>query len=146
MRPLILTCFLIPEFLGTDLADIAIFPYFKFVGEQLPSPAELTAYLGSRTADHGPSRGCHWSDFSSYWDKSENKDYRDLSLAEFCLRYESVELWFDPQPHAQLQLCWLLDYFRSYPETIARLKLRLCRSGNDRASARSVWQVAAAAC
>jgi hypothetical protein len=28
-------------------------------------------------------------------------------------------------PNAQLQLVWLLDYFRSHPETVARLKLRL---------------------
>jgi hypothetical protein len=46
-------------------------------------------------------------------------------LAEFCRQYETVELWFDMEPNAQLQLVWLLDYFRSHPETVARLKLRL---------------------
>jgi hypothetical protein len=46
-------------------------------------------------------------------------------LAEFCEQYETVELWFDIDPNAQLQLIWLLDYFRSYPEIVARLKLRL---------------------
>ena len=34
------------------------------------------------------------------------------SLAEFCEPYETVELWFDLRPNAQLQLIWLLDYFR----------------------------------
>ncbi|MDE2603948.1 MAG: hypothetical protein KGL62_16480 [Bradyrhizobium sp.] len=64
MKPLILTCFLIPEFLEPNVGDIEIFPYFKFVGEQLPSPDELAAYLGSRTSDRGPCSGEHWSDFS----------------------------------------------------------------------------------
>ncbi|KRQ99741.1 hypothetical protein CQ12_17095 [Bradyrhizobium jicamae] len=46
-------------------------------------------------------------------------------MAEFCQQYETVELWFDVRPKAQLKLIWLLDYFRSYPETVGRLKLRL---------------------
>ena len=46
-------------------------------------------------------------------------------MAEFCEQYETVELWFDIDPNAQLQLIWLLDYFRSYLEIVARLKLRL---------------------
>ena len=59
------------------------------------------------------------------WGRSENQSLRDLSLAEFCQHYDAVELWFDTRPYAQLQLVWLLDYFRSYPETLVRLKLRL---------------------
>ena len=47
----------------------------------------------------------------------QEQSIADLSLAEFCQQYETVELWFDTQPNAQLQLIWLLDYFRSYPET-----------------------------
>ncbi len=39
--------------------------------------------------------------------------------------YETVELWFDTRPQAQSELVWLLDYFRSYPEIIGTLKLRL---------------------
>ena len=46
-------------------------------------------------------------------------------MVEFCQHYETVELWFDPNPNDQLQLVWLLDYFRSHPEIVARLKLRL---------------------
>ncbi|KAH2815273.1 hypothetical protein KXV85_004590, partial [Aspergillus fumigatus] len=56
---------------------------------------------------------------------SQNKEHRNLSLAEFCLHYETVELWFDMRPRAQLKLIWLLDYFSSYPEVARRLKLRL---------------------
>jgi hypothetical protein len=46
-------------------------------------------------------------------------------LVEFCQLFETIELWFDPGPNDQLQLIWLLDYFRSHPEIVARLKLRL---------------------
>jgi hypothetical protein len=70
-------------------------------------------------------RGDHWSDFATSWKKSRNGDLEDLSLAEFCQHYETVELWFDTRPNAQLLLIWLLDHFRSHPKTVARLKLRL---------------------
>lgn len=121
MKPLILTCWPLQDF----TADLAISVYFRFVWGQLPSEDELAAYLGPRTPDHGPSRGRHWSDFAYSWGRSQNKSQRDLGLAEFCERYETVELWFDTTPQAQLKLIWLLEYFRSCPEAAARLKLRL---------------------
>ena len=121
MKPLILTCWPLQDF----TADLAISVYFRFVWGQLPSEDELAAYLGPRTPDHGPSRGRHWSNFAYSWGRSQNKSQRDLGLAEFCERYETVELWFDTTPQAQLKLIWLLEYFRSCPEAAARLKLRL---------------------
>jgi hypothetical protein len=92
----------------------------------LPSPDELASYLGACTPDHGPGR--HLSDFAAKWSQSQNEDSGDLGLAEFCQQYETVELWFDTEPNSQLQLVWLLDYFRSQPQTVARLKLRLVAS------------------
>jgi hypothetical protein len=89
----------------------------------LPSPEELRAYLGPRTPDVEP--GHHWSDFATKWGQSEHRDRRDLGLAEFCQQYETVELWFDTRPNAQLKLVWLLDRFRSYPETVKKLIFRL---------------------
>ena len=59
------------------------------------------------------------------WSRSENRQHRDLSLADFLRYYETVELWFDGRPEDQLILIWLLDYFRTHPEIVARLKLRL---------------------
>ena len=59
----------------------------------------------------------HWSDLGTRGTRAKTGSHRDLSLAEFCQHYETVELWFDMQPNAQLKLIWLLDYFRSYPET-----------------------------
>ena len=123
MTRLILTGWLIPEFTKPDFADLAVDFFFRFTWGPLPSPAELAAYLGPRAPDHAP--GSHWSDFASRWSQSGNRSRKDLSLAEFCQQYETVELWFDPQPNAQLRLVWLLDYFRSHPKTVARLKFRL---------------------
>ncbi len=46
-----------------------------------------------------------------------------LSLSKFCERFDTVELWADPEPNAQLQLIWLLDYLRLHPDVVARLTL-----------------------
>lgn len=122
MKPPILTGWLIPDFTNSDFADLAVVFVFRFGWAPLPSPDELATYL-ARAPDRPP--GHHWSDFASRWNESENRSHRDLSLAEFCQQYETVELWFDTQPNAQLHLVWLLDYFGPHPETVARLKLRL---------------------
>jgi hypothetical protein len=123
MKPLILTGWLIREFAEPEFADLALTFCFRFGWGRLPSLDELATYLGPGTSDVMP--GNHWSDFVSGWKRSSNRGHRDLSLAEFCQQYETVELWFDTRPNAQLHLVWLLDYFRSYPETVARLKFRL---------------------
>ena len=95
---------------------------FRFVSGPLPSPDELASYVAARSEKHGP--GSHWSDFVDRW-RHGNKARKDLALFEFCEPYETIELRFDPAPNDQLELiCWL-DYFRSYPETAAKLKLRL---------------------
>jgi hypothetical protein len=125
MKPLILASSPIPDFYKQDFSDLAVSFFFHFVWGELPSPSETATYLGPRTIDHGPSGGRHWSDFADRWGQSKNKSFRDLGLAEFCQQYEVVELWFDTRPDAQLRLIWLLDYFGSYPETVAKLKLRL---------------------
>jgi hypothetical protein len=124
MKPLILTSCLIREFIKSGFADLAVDFFFRFVRGPLPPLDELaTIYLGARIFDYGHGR--HWSDYASRWGRTKNKSRRDLGLAEFCLQYETVELWFDADPNTQLLLVWLLDHFRSHPETIAKLKLRL---------------------
>jgi hypothetical protein len=123
MKPLILTGWDTPEFSKLGLADLVVHFPSRFVWGPLPSPDELADYLGARTPAHRPSE--HWSTYGSRWSQSENRSHEDWGLTEFCQQYESVELWFDTKPNAQLQLIWLLDYFRSHPNTVARLKLRL---------------------
>jgi hypothetical protein len=102
------------DLMRSDLADVAIVFCFRFVWGPLPSPDELATYLAARSDQHPP--GTHWSDFGGRWHRA-NKGCKDLGLVEFCQQYETVELWFDPGPNDQLQLIWLLDYFRSHPET-----------------------------
>jgi hypothetical protein len=122
MKRLILTSSSGMSLMRSDHADAAIMLPFRFVSAPLPSPDELASYVAARSETHGP--GSHWSDFVGRW-RHGSKARKDLALFEFCEPYETIELWFDPAPNDQLELiCWL-DYFRSYPETAAKLKLRL---------------------
>jgi hypothetical protein len=102
-------------------ADIAIDLVPRFIGGPLPPDAELAAMLAPRTTQ-GP--GSHWLDYASTPARKKIGG-RDLGLIELCERCETVELWFDPDPNHQLQLIWLLDYFRSHPQIVARLRLRI---------------------
>jgi len=106
----------------TGIADLTISFSFRFAWGPLPSPEEIAAYLGARSKDQGS--GYHWSGYAGRW-SPDAKDRRDLALVEFCQPYDTIELWFDPDPNDQLQLIWLLEYFRSHPEIVAKLRLRL---------------------
>ena len=124
MKPLVLTGWSSPDFLKDDLADLVLdLAFYDFVWGPQPPSDELASHLGPRTASHDPNRATHWSDWGTH--RRPERNHRDGSLAEFCRQYETVELWFDVRPRAQLKLIWLLDYFRSHPELAGRLKLRL---------------------
>lgn len=123
MKPLVLTSWLIPDFIRSGFADLAVQFFHRFIWGPLPSTTELAAYLGPRAPEQ--HSGTHWSAFAYGWERSQGEAHRNLGLAEFCLQYETVELWFDTRPYAQLQLIWLLDHFRAYPELRARLKPRM---------------------
>ena len=97
--------------------------FFRFVWGPLPSPDELATYLGAAHARATPRLSLVGLCVGR-WSRSKARR-KDLGLVEFCQQYETVELWFDTDPNAQLQLIWLLDYFRSHPKIVARLKLRL---------------------
>jgi hypothetical protein len=100
MKPLVLTSFLIPEFTKSGLADLAVDFFHRFIWGPLPSEDELKAYLGPRASDQ--HSGTHWSAFTFDLKQSEQRDHRDLGLAEFCQQYEAVE--FD-----EWELGYLLD-------------------------------------
>lgn len=54
MKPLVLTGWLMPDFTKNDFADLALdFAFSDFVCGPQPSPDELAAHLGPRTANHG---------------------------------------------------------------------------------------------
>jgi len=122
MTRLILTSASGLSLVKSGLADIVVPFSFRFVWGMLPSPDELAACLAARSAEHGP--GSHWSDYVGRWSRAE-RARKDLRLLEFCRDCETIELWFDPCPNDQLQLVWLLDYFRFHPEIASRLRLRL---------------------
>ena len=105
------------------LADVVLQFCFRFVWGPLPPPKELETYFGARS-DQAP--GCHWSDWSPWgWWSPDAKARKHLTFIEYCEPYETIELWFDPNPNDQLELIFLLDFFRSRPEIATRLKLRL---------------------
>lgn len=111
-----------PNLFRADLADLVVYFPSRFVWGPLPSPDKLASYLGARLPDQRP--GDHWLTFVGRW-PAAIKASKDLGLLEFCLQFETVELWFDPAPNNQLQLIWLLDYFRPHPQVVSRLRLRL---------------------
>src|SRR5262249_23944986 len=126
MKPLVLASEPLPESIRDRFAaPVLSLRFFRFSWGPPPSQDELENHLGPRTASHDGIGVMHWSEWGAYWGRSENRNYRDLSLADFCQRYETVELWFDGRPEDQLILIWLLDYFRAHPKAVARLKLRL---------------------
>jgi hypothetical protein len=122
MKRLILTSSPGIGLIALDPAEVVVTFTFRFVWGPLPSPDELAIYVAARSSVHGP--GSHWSDYAGRWPHG-SKSRKDAGLAEFCRPYETIELWFDPSPNDQLQLIWLLDYFRSQPETAAKMRLRL---------------------
>jgi hypothetical protein len=126
MKPLVLANTPPSTFMQGGFADIALaIVFFRFIWGPQPSQDELAHHLGARISSHDGIGNKHWSDWGRGWKASENRNYRNLSLGNFCLHCETVELWFDARPGDQLILIWLLDYFRAYPETVSRLKLRL---------------------
>jgi hypothetical protein len=122
MTRLILTSTSGFDLLGAGLADVVVHFSYRFTWGQLPSPDELSAFLGARSERQ--RSGDHWSDIARPR-RAEDKERRNLSLVEFCEVFDTIELWFDPHPNDQLQLIWLLDHFRSHPKTAAKLVFRL---------------------
>ena len=149
---------------GTGLADIVIWFGLRFVWGPLLSDAELATFLEARSTKHG-SPGSHWLDFIRPW-HLEKIEGKDLGLIDLCERCETIELWIDPDPNAQLTLIWLLDYLRHHakiaskltllqadvrigdhpPEEVARWRLPAVKILNDHVEAASAaWQAYRAA-
>lgn len=91
----------------------------KFVWGPLRSDAELTAALAPRTRQEP---GSHWLDYASPR-VIRRLGGLDLGLIELCQQYETVELWIDPEPNAQLILIYLLDHFRRHAKFASTLTL-----------------------
>lgn len=102
------------------LADIVLPISPELVWGPLPSRAQLGKMLGARSAPRSRERST-WLDVISP-SRREAIEAKGIGLIEFCAECDSVELWVDPDPNAQLILIWLLSCFRGH-EAAARLRL-----------------------
>jgi hypothetical protein len=100
-------------------ADIVIPIELRFVWGPPTSEAELAEFLATRTTQRP---GSHWLDHVS--PEYAKKFGSDMALIELCQRCDTVELWMETEPNAQLVLIWLLDYLRSEAKKVTRFLLR----------------------
>lgn len=101
------------------VADLVI-PFGFCFGGPLPSASDLAASLSTRSTKHETA--------FPHWLENAGKRHEDIrregvGLIELCERCETIELWVDPDPNAQLTLIWLLDYLRHHHETALKLRL-----------------------
>ena len=99
--------------LSAGLADLAIAIELRMVWGPPRSDAELAAFLTARTSQPPDS---HWLD-SVPPARLEEFGMNELGLIEACARCETVELWMEAEPNAQLVLIWLLDLSRPTGES-----------------------------
>jgi hypothetical protein len=106
--------------LQAGIADIVIPFGFRFTRGPLPSAANLATSLATRSGKHDPAVP-YWLD--NFDGRRGEIARKGLGLIELCQQCETVELWIDPEPNAQLMLIHLLDYFRSHGKATPRLTL-----------------------
>lgn len=102
------------------IADIVIPFGFRFVWGPLPSDAEF-ATLVRRPAQHDQP-GDHWL-WNLYRKHFGEIDKNEIGLIDFCERCETIELWIDPEPNAQITMIWLLDCLRRHGTIASKLAL-----------------------
>jgi hypothetical protein len=102
------------------LANVALGFYLRF-WRKLPSEEQLLMGLDRRSAKHC-NPGDHWLD-EVCRDWLEGFGTRDIGFFELCTKFDSIEVWVDPQPNDQLVLVWLLDLLRPYKEITTKLSL-----------------------
>jgi hypothetical protein len=104
----------------SGLADIVLPIEPELVWGPVPSDAQLAKMLGARSAPRSRERSI-WLDVINR-SLREAIEAKGIGLVDFCAECDSVELWVDPDPNAQLILIWLLCCFRGH-EAAARLSL-----------------------
>src|SRR4051812_4972475 len=88
------------------LADLVIAIERRLVWGPLPSDVELDAFFAPRTKQ---PHGLHWLDDTPRW-RLEGSGAKDRGLIELFAECDSVELWMESEPNAQLILLRLLGY------------------------------------
>jgi hypothetical protein len=97
-------------------AEIVIPLEPRLVWGPLRPEAELEMLLARREA----ADDWLWNVYRKYFGKI---DRSEIGLIDFCERCESIELWIDPEPNAQLTLIWLLGYLRGHEQIASKLTL-----------------------
>jgi hypothetical protein len=100
----------------TGIADIVIPFGFRFVRGPLPPDAKFAAALAPSSTQHP----WLWKIYSSHLGESGEAEH---GLIDLCERCDTIELWIDPEPNAQLTLIWLLDYLRHHGTIASKLAL-----------------------
>jgi hypothetical protein len=95
---------------AAGLADFVIVLERRLVWGPPLSQAQYGAYFTARTTRE---QGLHWQ-YHAPPHRLERSGGKELGLIEFCARYDTVELWIDPDPNAQLNQIWLLDFLRGH--------------------------------
>ena len=106
---------------GAGLADCVIAFAFRFVWGRLRPANELEAFLSPRAAG-AAATGLHWLNNLNGAYLAEARK-QGVGLIEFCECFETVELWADPEPNAQLLLVWLLDQLRPHADVVSKTVL-----------------------
>jgi hypothetical protein len=103
------------------LADIVLPFGFRFVWGPLPSDAELVTAVAPRSAQHVQITD-HWL-WNIHRKHLGETGSNEIGLIDLCERCETIKLWIDPDPNAQLTLIWLLDYLRHHAKIASKLTL-----------------------
>ena len=83
-----------------------------FRGEPLPSDVEIA---NSLEEDDWLGR--------IYRKYARETTDRRTRMIDLCEPFDTIDLWIDPDPNAQLILVWLLEYFRPYEAIVSKLNL-----------------------
>ena len=103
-------------------AEIAIPLEPRLVWGPLRPEAELAMLLARREA----ADDWLWRVYRKHFGKI---DRNEIGLIDFCERSETIELWINPEPNAQLTLIWLLGYLRPHEKVASRLTLVQAETG-----------------
>jgi hypothetical protein len=127
---------------AAGIADIVLPFGFRFVWGPQPSDADLATFLGTRPTKRGST--------SSDWLQPVRSAHlegigEERGLIDLCARCETIELWIDPDPNAQLTLIWLLDYLQLHAKIALKVKLVQAddRIGNHPPEELAAWRLPA---
>jgi hypothetical protein len=128
---------------AAGIADIVLPFGFRFVWGPQPSDADLATFLEARSTQ--PEQAIdHWLRNVRPKHLGEIGE-TEIGLIDLCARCETIDLWVDPDPNAQLTVIWLLDHLRHHGKTALKLNLLQAdvRIGNHPPEELARWRLPA---